>query len=76
MVESAPGTTFMPKTEFKRVFDGLLESYLGLEPQAEMIIRQIKKTGNAELRSKLIEELRNCETKRLDLLDKMDDLGK
>jgi hypothetical protein len=61
---------------YKKAFDGLLETYVSLGESAGPIVRQLKKTANAELRRKLIQELRNLEKKRLELLDQMDNLGK
>jgi hypothetical protein len=61
---------------YKKAFDDLAETYVSLNDSAETIIRQLKKTVNAELRSKLVRELRNLEMKRLELLDQMDNLPK
>jgi hypothetical protein len=60
----------------KRASDDLLLTYVSLDESVETIVRQLMKTRNAELRSKLIQELRNLETKRLELLDQMDNLAK
>jgi hypothetical protein len=60
----------------KKAFNGLLETYVSLDESAETIVRQLKKTANADTRGKLIRELRNLETKRLELLDQMDNLAK
>lgn len=60
----------------KRVFDGLLEEYVGLGESFDTLVRLLKKTPSPEIRSKLIQELRSLETKRLELLDQMDNLGK
>ena len=60
----------------KRVFDGLLEEYVDLGESFDTLVRLLKKTPSPEIRSKLIQELRNLEKKRLELLDQMDSLGK
>jgi hypothetical protein len=69
------GETIMVHDE-KRVFDGLLDDYAAFDESANTIVRQLKKRANAELRRKLVQELRNFEKKRLDLLDQMDSLAK
>jgi hypothetical protein len=61
---------------FKKAFDGLMETYISLADSAETIIRQVKKTANTELRGKLVQELRNLEIRRIELLDQMDNLAK
>ena len=66
----------MANDGYKKAFNGLLETYVSLDESAETIIRQLKKTANAELRIKLVRELRNLEKKRLELLDQMDNLAK
>jgi hypothetical protein len=66
----------MPNDGHKKAFDALLEAYVGLDDSAETIVRQLKKTPNADTRSELITELRNLETRRLELLDQMHDLAK
>jgi hypothetical protein len=58
------------------MFDGLLETYVSLGESAGPIVRQLKKTANAELRIKLVKELRSLEKQRLELLDQMDSLAK
>ena len=66
----------MANDGYKKAFDGLLETYVSLDESAETIVRQLKKTPNPDTRGKLVRELRNCEKKRLELLDQMDSLGK
>ena len=66
----------MPNDEYKKAFVGLLESYVSLDESAETIVRQLKKTPNPDIRGKLVRELRNCEKKRLELLDQMYSLWK
>jgi hypothetical protein len=65
----------MANDVYKKAFDGLLETYTSLDGHAETIIRQLKRTP-VGTRSKLIQELRNLETKQLELLDLMDELAK
>jgi hypothetical protein len=59
-----------------KAFDGLLEAYVSLDVSAETIVRQLRKTPNPDTRGKLVAELRNLETKRIELLDQMDNLRK
>lgn len=56
----------------KKAFDGLLEAYVSLDESVGMIVRQLKKTANADTRGKIIQELRTLEKRRLELLDEMD----
>ena len=60
----------------KKVFNGLLESYLSLGDNAEIIVRSLKKIPKPESRSKIIAELRSLDKKRLELLDQMDNLAR
>ena len=60
----------------KLVFDDLLKTYLSLGDSAGAIVRKLKKTPNADTRSKLVRELRGLDRKRLELLDQIDDLAK
>ena len=76
VIESAPENSVMANDGYKKAFDNLLDTYLSLGVHAETIVRQLKKTANAELRVKLVLELRNLEKKRLELLDQMDNLTK
>ena len=57
-------------------FDGLLKIYVSLGDSAGPIIRNLKRTPNADTRSKLVRELRSLDRKRLELLDQMDNLAK
>lgn len=66
----------MANDSYKRAFDDLLETYIYLGGSAEMIVRNLDKTPNVETRSKLIAELRSLESKRLEILDQMDNLAK
>jgi hypothetical protein len=61
---------------YKKAFDDILLDYASLDDSTETIVRQLVKTPNAELRSKLIRELRNLESRRLELLDRLDELAK
>lgn len=61
---------------YQKAFDGLLETYLSLGDSAGTIVRKMRKTANAEIRGKLIIELRSLDKKRLELLDQMDGLPK
>ena len=60
----------------KLVFDDLLKIYLSLGDNAGTIVRRLKKTPNADTRSKLVGELRSLDRKRLELLDQIDGLAK
>jgi len=60
----------------KKAFDGLLNTYVSLDESAGTIVRQLKKTPKPESCSKNIAELRSLEKKRLELLDRMDNLAK
>jgi hypothetical protein len=65
----------MTNDEQIRILDGLWDDYLSLWPHAETIVRKIKRTSSAEVRSKLIAELRNLDSKRLKLLDQIDEIA-
>jgi hypothetical protein len=60
----------------KRAFEGLLEDYVGLDESADIVVRQLRKISNPDSRRKVINELRNPENKRLELLDQMHRLAK
>jgi hypothetical protein len=66
----------MANNEYKKAFDDQFETYLSLSESAGTIVRKLKKTPNADTRSKLVAELRNLDKKRLELLDQMDNLAK
>ena len=66
----------MPNDGHKLVFDDLLKTYLSLGDSAGTIVRKLKKTLNADTRSKLVRELRSLDKKQLELLDQMDNLAK
>ena len=60
----------------KEVFNELMENFVGLDESASTIVRQLRKISSPASRRKIINELRNLENKRLELLDQMDDLRK
>ena len=60
----------------KKVFNGLLEDYVGLDESADIVVRQLRKISNPDSRRKIIKELRNLENRRLEILGKMDGLAK
>jgi hypothetical protein len=66
----------MKKDAYTKTVDGLWLSYISLGPHAETIVRRVRRTSNADPRSKLIAELRSLERKRLELLDQIDDMAK
>jgi hypothetical protein len=76
MGTSLPEEAFMANIGYRKAFDGLLETYISLDGSAETIIRQFKKTPNADTHTKLVPELRNLDKKRLELLDQIDHLAK
>ena len=63
----------MTKDHLKRRIDAILERYLDFGDSAAIIVRELKKTANAEVRGKLTAELRNIDKKRIGLLDQIDD---
>jgi len=65
----------MASNWYKKAFNGLLETYVLLNVSGETIVRQLKKTP-ACTQSKLIQELRNLESRRLEILDQIDMLAK
>jgi hypothetical protein len=66
----------MANDEYKKAFDGLLEKYWSLSESAGTIVRNLKKTPNADIHRKLTQELRSLDKKRAELLDQMDNLSK
>ena len=60
----------------KKAFNGLLETYHSLGESTVTIVRNLMRTSNHDARSKLVQELRSLDRKRLELLDQMDDLAK
>jgi len=66
----------MANNEYKKAFDDLFETYLSLSESAGTIVHNMKKTPKADVRSKLVQELRNLDKKRLELLDQIENLAK
>jgi hypothetical protein len=60
----------------KKVFDGVLDDYVGLGESADVVVRQLRKISNSDGRRKIIAELRRLEKRRVDFLDQMDNLAK
>ncbi|MGB2589627.1 MAG: hypothetical protein WBG02_01790 [Candidatus Acidiferrum sp.] len=65
----------MTNDQLKKEIDGLLQTYLDLGDGAAIIVRELKKTPNADVRAKLIGELRNTDKKRIELLNQIDALS-
>jgi len=55
-------------------FDEALQRYLDLGESAAIIVREMKKTPNPEVRRKLTHELRNADKKRIEILNQIDGL--
>jgi hypothetical protein len=66
----------MTNDGYTKNINGLWEAYLSLSPHAETIVRKVRKTSSADIRGRLIAELRSLDRKRLELLDHIDDLAK
>jgi hypothetical protein len=66
----------MPNDVYKKVFDGLLDTYISLGDSADTVVRFLKKTPDSDTRRKLVAELRSLDKKRLGLLDQIDNLAK
>jgi hypothetical protein len=62
--------------ESKKAFHGLLDDYAALDESAATIVRQLRKISKPDSRRKIIKELRNIESRRLEFLDRMDNLVK
>ncbi len=60
----------------KKAFNGLLETYHSLGESTGTIVRNLMRTSDPDARSKLVQELRSLDGKRLELLDQMDGLAK
>jgi len=52
-------------------FDEALQRYLDLGESAAIIVREMKKTPNSEVRRKLTHELRNADKKRIEILNQI-----
>ncbi len=61
----------MKNDQLKEKINGLLQTYLDLGDNASIIVRQLKRTPNGDVRGKLIVELRNLEKKRIELLNQI-----
>jgi hypothetical protein len=59
----------MADSRLKSEIDELLQTYVDLGAGAAIIVRQLRKTVNADVRRKLIAELRNADKKRIELLN-------
>ena len=66
---------WMTNDQLKNEIDELLHAYLDLGDNAAIIVRELKKTPNADVRGKLIGELRNTDKKRIELLNQIDALS-
>jgi len=66
----------MANDEYEKAFDGLLETYWSLSESAGTIVRNLKKTPDADIRRKLTQELRSLDKQRAELLDQMDNPAK
>jgi hypothetical protein len=55
--------------------DALYQNYFDLADHAGIIVRELRKTAKADTRRKLRGELRSLDTKRIALLDQLDDLA-
>jgi hypothetical protein len=58
--------------QFRTTRNGLLQDYLSLGDNTAIIVRQLKKTAHADIRNKLVGELRNIDMKRIDILNRID----
>lgn len=65
----------MTNDQLKSEIDELLQAYLDLGDNAAIIVREIRKTRNADVRGKLIGELRNTDNKRIEFLNQIDALS-
>jgi len=64
----------MTNDQLENEFDEALQRYLGLGESAAIIVREMKKTPNPEVRRKLTYELRNADKKRIEILNQIDGL--
>jgi|HubBroStandDraft_6_1064221.scaffolds.fasta_scaffold410886_1 hypothetical protein len=60
----------------KRAFETLLEDYAALDESAETIVRQLRKITNPDNRRRIVVELQSLESRRVEILDQMHNLGK
>jgi hypothetical protein len=66
----------MTSDEIKKQLDLVWRDYVSLGNDAATIVRRMKKSNSIELRSRLSQELRSLDRKRLELVDGMDELFK
>jgi len=64
----------MTNDQLENEFDEALQRYLDLGESAAIIVREMKKTSNPEIRKKLTPELRNADKKRIEILNQIDGL--
>ena len=64
----------MTNDQLENEFDEALQGYLDLGESAAIIVREMKKTPNPEVRRKLTYELRNADKKRIEILNQIDGL--
>lgn len=64
----------MTNGQLKGKIEVLSQDYLDLGDNAAIIVGQLKKTANADTRSKLIGKLRTIDKKRIELLNQIDNL--
>jgi hypothetical protein len=64
----------MTNDQLENEFDKALQRYLDLGEGAAVIVREMKKTPNPEVRRKLTHELRNADKKRTEILNQIDGL--
>lgn len=62
----------MTNDQLENEFDEALQMYLDLGESAAIIVREMKKTRNPEVRRKLTHELRNADKKRIEILNQID----
>lgn len=67
-------TNRMTNAHLENEFDEALQRYLDLGESAAIIVREMKKTPNSEVRRKLTHELRNADKKRIEILNQIDGL--
>jgi hypothetical protein len=64
----------MTNDQLENEFDEALQRYLDLGESVAIIVREMKKTSNPEIRRKLTHELRNADKKRIEILNQTDGL--
>ena len=66
----------MTSDEIRKELNRIWRTYVSLGNDTATIVGKMKKTPNADLRSKLSKELRSLDKKRSDHVDQMDELFK